>query len=69
MVATKTEHFTDKQNTIATLVKALGHPVCNNADEVCPLVIGAEARFPIKYDAPKAFDGIIYKSKNMTNEV
>ena len=26
MGATKTEHFTDKQNGIATLVKALGHP-------------------------------------------
>lgn len=26
MGATKTEHFTDKQNAIATLCKALGHP-------------------------------------------
>ena len=26
MGATKTEHFTDKQNTIATLLKAFGHP-------------------------------------------
>lgn len=26
MGATKTEHFTDKQNGIATLIKALGHP-------------------------------------------
>ncbi len=26
MGTTKTEHFTDKQNTIATLAKALGHP-------------------------------------------
>ena len=26
MGATKTEHFTDKQNGIATLSKALGHP-------------------------------------------
>lgn len=30
---------------------------CNNADEGCPLVLGAEARFPIKYDDPKAYDG------------
>ena len=30
---------------------------CNNADEGCPMVLGAEARFPIKYDDPKAFDG------------
>ena len=26
MGATKTQHFTDKQNAIATLTKALGHP-------------------------------------------
>ena len=26
MGATKTQHFTDKQNGIATLIKALGHP-------------------------------------------
>lgn len=26
MGATKTDHFTDKQNEIATLAKALGHP-------------------------------------------
>jgi arsenate reductase len=29
---------------------------CNNADEECPFVLGAEARFSIKYDDPKAFD-------------
>lgn len=30
---------------------------CDSADEACPLVIGAAARFPIKYQDPKAFDG------------
>jgi arsenate reductase len=30
---------------------------CNNADEGCPIVFGAEARFPIKYNDPKVFDG------------
>ena len=30
---------------------------CNNADKGCPMVFGAEARFPIKYEDPKAFDG------------
>ena len=30
---------------------------CNSADEACPMVHGAEARFPIKYDDPKAYDG------------
>jgi arsenate reductase len=31
---------------------------CNNADEGCPLVTGAEARFSIKYDDPKSSDNI-----------
>ncbi len=26
MGATKTEHFTDRQNSVATMLKALGHP-------------------------------------------
>lgn len=30
---------------------------CNSADKNCPVVFGAEQRFPIKYDDPKAFDG------------
>ena len=30
---------------------------CNSADENCPIVFGAEQRFPIKYDDPKTFDG------------
>ena len=29
---------------------------CNSADENCLIVFGAEQRFPIKYDDPKAFD-------------
>lgn len=36
---------------------------CNNADEGCPMVFGAEARFPIKYDDPKAFDGTAVMNK------
>ena len=29
---------------------------CNSADESCPIVFGAEARIPVKYEDPKAFD-------------
>ena len=29
---------------------------CNHADEGCPMVAGAEARFSITYDDPKRFD-------------
>lgn len=36
---------------------------CNNADEGCPLVIGAEARFPIKYDDPKVSDNTPEQTK------
>ena len=30
---------------------------CSDADENCPIVFGAEARFPIRYNDPKEFDG------------
>lgn len=30
---------------------------CSSADAGCPVVIGAEARVPVTYDDPKAFDG------------
>lgn len=29
---------------------------CSHADENCPIVFGADARFPIKYNDPKEFD-------------
>lgn len=31
--------------------------VCSDADEACPVVDGADARFPLTYDDPKHFDG------------
>lgn len=40
---------------------------CNNADEGCPMVFGAEARFPIKYDDPKAFDGTQLMNEKYTD--
>lgn len=30
---------------------------CDSANEACPMVLGAEKRFPITYKDPKAFDG------------
>ncbi|MCG9881832.1 MAG: protein-tyrosine-phosphatase, partial [Bacteroidia bacterium] len=39
---------------------------CNSADEACPVVIGAEVRFPIKYDDPKAFDNTPLQSQKYT---
>jgi arsenate reductase len=44
------DDFNPKSNFAAILT-------CSNADEGCPMVFGAEGRFSIKYDDPKAFDG------------
>lgn len=30
---------------------------CDHADDTCPFVAGAEARFPVRYADPKAWDG------------
>lgn len=43
---------------------------CSNADEGCPLVFGAEARFPIKYEDPKVSDNtaeqtLVYKNRSL----
>ena len=47
---TYSDNFNPKNNFVAIMT-------CNNADEGCPMVFGAEVRFPIKYNDPKAFDG------------
>jgi arsenate reductase len=60
--------FAANENPILCFSKTYDHPfnpstqfgavmTCSNADEGCPIVVGAEARFPIKYDDPKAYDG------------
>jgi arsenate reductase len=47
---TYSDQFNPKNNFGAVMT-------CNNADENCPLVFGAAARLPIKYDDPKMLDG------------
>ena len=59
--------FAANENPILCFSKTYDHPfnpstqfgavmTCSNADEGCPIVVGSEARFPIKYDDPKAYD-------------
>lgn len=36
---------------------------CSDADENCPIVFGAEVRFPIRYSDPKDFDGTELEEK------
>ena len=43
-------HAFNPQNDFAAIL------TCNNADQGCPIVLGAEVRIPIKYNDPKAFD-------------
>ena len=31
--------------------------VCSEADEGCPVILGAEFRLPLPFEDPKAFDG------------
>ncbi len=60
--------FDQDENPVVCFSKAYDHDfnpkssfaaimTCNSADEACPIVFGAEARFPVKYNDPKAFDG------------
>jgi len=56
---TYSDEFNPKNNFGAIMT-------CNNADEGCPMVFGAEARFPIKYEDPKAFDGTDLQTQKYT---
>lgn len=42
---------------------------CSDADENCPVVFGAEARFPIRYDDPKEFDDTDLEEKKYDERV
>ncbi|MFZ1705942.1 MAG: protein-tyrosine-phosphatase [Saprospiraceae bacterium] len=44
--------FNPKNKFIAILT-------CDSADQGCPTVFGAEARFPIKYNDPKVYDNTV----------
>lgn len=43
------DEYNPKENFAAIMT-------CSDADEKCPIVFGAEVRFPIRYDDPKEFD-------------
>lgn len=46
--------YSDKYNPQKNFAAIM---TCSDADENCPVVFGTEARFPIRYDDPKEFDG------------
>ena len=60
-------HFSDEKEPITCFSKVYSDKfnpqtnfaaimTCSDADANCPLVLGAEARFPVKYNDPKEFD-------------
>ena len=60
--------FAENEHPVIGFSKTFDHPfnpisgfaaimTCSQADEGCPFIAGAEKRFPITYDDPKAFDG------------
>ena len=59
--------FSDDEDPIVTFSKVYDNPAnapkgfaavmtCSHADENCPFIPGAEARIPVRYEDPKAFD-------------
>ena len=59
--------FSDDSEPIVTFSKVYDNPInasknfaavmtCDHADENCPFIPGAEKRFPLRYEDPKAFD-------------
>lgn len=60
-------YYSDDRETLKCFSKVYSDPynpqkdfaaimTCSDADENCPVVFGAEARFPIRYEDPKEFD-------------
>jgi arsenate reductase len=39
---------------------------CDHADENCPVIPGAERRFPLRYEDPKAFDDTVQEEEMYT---
>ncbi len=59
--------YSDSEDPLKCFSKVYNHPfnpqtefaaimTCSHADENCPVIFGAEARFPINYEDPKIFD-------------
>jgi arsenate reductase len=39
---------------------------CDHADENCPVISGAERRFPLRFEDPKSFDGTVQEEEMYT---
>lgn len=46
--------YTDPPNPARGYIAVM---TCSDADEACPIVVGAESRYAIRYEDPRVFDG------------
>lgn len=53
-ITTFSKVYDDQANAASGFAAVM---TCTHADENCPFIPGAEARIPVRYDDPKAFDG------------
>ncbi|MFK8009534.1 MAG: protein-tyrosine-phosphatase [Saprospiraceae bacterium] len=63
MFSKKYDHVENPQNEFAAIM------VCSDADEGCPIVLGAESRFALTFDDPKHFDNTDIESKKYDERV
>jgi arsenate reductase len=52
-IKTYSKLYDDAANAISGFAAVM---TCSHADENCPYIAGAEARIPLRYEDPKAFD-------------
>ena len=52
--------YDDPQNPASDFAAVM---TCSDADEACPIVVGADARIPLFYEDPKDFDGTLQEEE------
>lgn len=63
MFSKKYDHAENPQNDFAAIM------VCSDADEGCPVILGAENRFALTFDDPKSFDNTNLESEKYDERV
>lgn len=63
MFSKKYNHFENPQDEFAAIM------VCSDADENCPIILGAENRFALTFDDPKHFDDTDLESEKYDERV
>lgn len=59
-IKTFSKIFDDPANSVTSFATVM---TCAHADESCPVIPGAEARLPVRYEDPKAFDDTPFEAE------